>query len=206
MRVKDLNIELPLLQYLKLQLFGRFMKSDCKEQGFHLHRYQKSGLIRYIPRENLKYQGYYWTKYGKFANSFNRELFEFETKHKLLRISDNEEYIRELENSKHDYREYEYEYEAFYMAGKVPMWTTETEWTSDPKDIDDGELTGNMRDCHHMYYGYRVTRNKNGKLRLERSPLVDDILTIKNEYPYIKEKFVDVVYSDPIEYQTVYQK
>ena len=86
------------------------------------------------------------------------------------------------------------------------MWTTETEWTSDPTDIDDGELTGNMRDCHHMYYGYRVTRNKNGKLRLERSPLVDDILTIKNEYPYIKEKFVDVVYSDPIEYQTVYQK
>ena len=56
------------------------------------------------------------------------------------------------------------------MAGKVPMWTTETEWTSDPTDIDDGELTGNMRDCHHMYYGYRVTRNINGKLRLERSP------------------------------------
>ena len=207
MRIKELNLELPLLEYLSLKYLGRFQKSNCSIQGFHLHRYQKGGLVRYIPRENKKYQGFYWTRFGKMENNYNRDLIEFETKNGLLRISDNESYIRQLEEIQHDFTEYEYEYEQFYMMGKVPMWTTETEWTAEPELLDeDDELTGKARDCHHMYYGYRVYKDENGKLRLQKSPLVDDIFTIRDRYPYIKEKFVEIIHGEERDYQPVYTK
>ena len=87
------------------------------------------------------------------------------------------------------------------------MWTTETEWTSEPSELDeDEELTGRTRDCQHMYYGYRVVKTQNGNFRLEKSELVNDILSIKDRYPYIKEKFIEVVRGEPIDYKPVYQK
>ena len=91
----------------------------------------------------------------------------------------------------HDYREYEYEYIHLLPAGKVVIPMTEYDWTSDPEDED---LTGETRICHHMFYAYKIVRATDGHLYTKKSPLVDNLLEIRDEYPYITEDFIEKVY------------
>lgn len=179
---------------VKMKLFNRFVDSDCQIFGFHLHKYKKGGLVRIIPCEKLSYQGYDWTSEVVYPGiNTTRRLVQFITKNKLLRIDDNIEEIRRKRASLHDYKEYEYEDTNLMPVGKaiIPMPTTE--WTDNPNGED---LTGNERICHHMYFGYRIFKNSDGTYSLDKSPLVDDLLSIKDEYPYFKEKYVKQVIYD----------
>lgn len=175
---------------LKINFIKSLKKSDCQIEGFHLHKYEKSGMIRYLPRENLSFQGYDWTNDVRFVRENDQEVVNFYEKKKLLRIKDNIDFIKKQQRTLHDYREYEYEYVHFILVGKVLVPRFDTDWTSKPTNED---LTGETRICHHMFYGYKIVK-ENGILHLEKSPLVDDLLEIKDEYPYFKEKYIEKVY------------
>ena len=206
MKVKKLQINksllLALLATLSIGLTGCGKKSDCEIKGFHLHKYEKEGIIRYLPREELSYQGYNWTDNIVYVNEGEEDLYKFEQKKKLLKIKDNEDYLQSVVDSNHDFIEYRYAY-TYLMpivhtmrSGKstityttlIPM--THYSWTTDPNH---SRLTGETRVCHHVYTAYKVEKNEKGKYVLVESPQVDDILTLKNEYPYFKEKFTTII-------------
>lgn len=99
----------------------------------------------------------------------------------------------------HDYLLFYYEYttvESYTTTdsdGNVEIKTRTVHhdgWHSNPYDSDN---TGKTRLYHHRYYGYRIVY-KDGKFKVEQSPLVDDIREIINEYPYFSENCVTTVY------------
>ena len=114
---------------------------------------------------------------------------------------DNWDYLYNKMAHNHDYLRFYYEY-----------WTTEIEtytdsegntktrtkrvhhdgWTDNPYRSDN---TGRVRLYHHMYYGYKLIY-KDGKYKLEESPLVNDIREIIFEYPYFSEDCVTTVYEE----------
>lgn len=65
-------------------------------------------------------------------------------------------------------------------------------WTDNPYHPDN---TGDVKLYHHMYYGYKLVY-KDGKYKLEESPLVNDIREIIFEYPYFSEDCVTTVYKE----------
>lgn len=164
--------------------------SDCNIEGFHLHKYQKNGIVRYINDEHLHKNGFEWTDEVRYVYENDKELYDFEKDNQLIRISENLDYIKEEERKNQDYIEYRYKYTSYVRVGKITVPVTRYSWTTNPNH---SRLTGEERLCHYLYKGYKVTRNEEGKYVLVESDYVDDILAIKGEYPYIKESFYKVV-------------
>lgn len=205
MKIKNLKIKSGMLAIIlasSLGLTGCGKKSDCEIEKYHLHRYVKNGMARYIEDEHLKKNGYNWTDNVVYVDEENKKIYDFEKKKKLLKIEDNEDYLERIQEQNHDFMEYRYSYIYFqpifhtHNSGKV-TYTTVTyipvkhhSWTSDPNHIN---LTGETRVCHHVYSAYQIAKNEKGKYVLISSPEVDDIFTVKDDYPYIKERFVKIV-------------
>ena len=64
-----------------------------------------------------------------------------------------------------------------------------------------------VRDVNYKYRAYKIVTNKKGKQKLEESELVDDITTIKDEYPYFKlSDYKEKVYSYTYELGKVKEK
>lgn len=47
--------------------------------------------------------------------------------------------------------------------------------------------------CHYVYTAYKVEKDENGDYVLIPSEEVDDIMTVMNEYPCIKEDYYKVI-------------
>ena len=56
-------------------------------------------------------------------------------------------------------------------------------------------LDGKVRLNHYQYFGYKIEYN-NGKYELIKSPLVDDINEIINDYPYYSLECSEIVTKD----------
>lgn len=178
-------------------LTGCSKKADCNIKDNHTHVYvNEEGYVRDINSEKLRVDGYDRTENYDLYD--NQELVDFITKKDLLRIDDNIDLINQVQNNNHDYIEYRYAYTTLmpiiHHSGKVTYTTfipiTHHSWTS---DANHSRLTGETRICHHVYVGYKIERNEKGKYILLQSEEVDDINTIKDEYPYINKKYCRIV-------------
>ena len=63
-------------------------------------------------------------------------------------------------------------------------------------DINQDGITGRRRLCHRVYQAYKVVEDEDGEYELVGSPLVDDIMTVKDEYPYFREDDNFMTYRD----------
>lgn len=186
-------------------LAGCGKKADCDVSGSHAHLYKnESGYVRYIDKEFLSYEGYDRSD-EHISIEGEESLYKFLDKKDLMRIVDNLELIKQVQESNEDYTEYRYKYT--YMqpiphirrVGKVTTtyYTyiphTKYSWTSDPNH---SRLTGETRLCHHQYVAYKIEKDEKGKYVLIPSPQVDDITTVMDEYPYIGKKYCIIVTMD----------
>lgn len=114
----------------------------------------------------------------------------------LLKIEDNIDSIIEDTSKDIPYVEYEYSHVISNSSRKIltTISYTECDFTSDPTHSN---LTGNIRDVDYQYKAYKLTTKENGNFSLQESELVDDLLSIKNEYPYFKlDDYKVKVYSE----------
>ena len=204
MDIKNVTFGEKIREFLKSKFKLVHLFSDCNERSYHLHKYVKDGLVRYFPKEKLNYRGYKWTDEYVFVSRDEEELVNFEQRKGLIKIDDNIDYLNVERESKEDFVEYEYEYTETWTTmnpvtiGKTttyyPVFHEETreDWTDNPNHSD---LTGLARTGHHMYVAYKVERNERGKLTLVESPQVENLMDIKDEYPYIKEDHIVIDYT-----------
>ncbi len=186
-------------------LTGCGEKAECDVRGNHAHMYQnETGYIRYIDKEYLRYEGYdRQEEYVVIGDS--EDLYKFLDKKNLLRIDDNLELIKQVQEQNQDYMEYRYRYTHLQPIPHVRSngKTTSTyftyipvtrySWTDNPNH---SRLTGETRMCHHVYQAYDIAKDDKGKYVLIASDKVDDITTVMDEYPYIKEKYCVIVTLD----------
>lgn len=195
-------------------LTGCSEKADCEISGEHLHKYiSDESYIRYIDKEYLNYEGYKRTDDYIDVTDEELALSQFEDKNNLLKIEDNLDLILKQQEKNVDYLEYEYSYEArqpishFSRVGRITTVyytyrnVTRYNWTKDPNHED---LTGETRFIHYVYTAYKIQKNDKGKYVLVESDEVDDITTIMEEYPYIKEAYYKEV--EMLPYMEMYYK
>jgi len=178
-------------------------KADCDIQGYHAHKYvNDKEYVRYIDKEYLSYEGYdRQDDYIELSQS-DGELYKFLDKRNLLRIDDNIDTIRDAQLENQDYMEYRYAYTylmpipIFHSTGKTHYVTymfvphTHYSWTTDPNH---SRLTGETRVCHYVYTSYKIEKDEHGKYVLIPGPEKQDIISTKDEYPYILEKYYEVI-------------
>lgn len=178
---------------------------DCDIEEDHAHYYvSEEDIGRYIVSEKSTVSGLERTEEYVYVTPEEAELLKFMNKKDLYKIDENMDAIKDIEQSNKDYTEYRYMYiylqpipiphptgksiTISYSYMPVPMYS----WTTN----QNRNLTGETRVCHHMYYGYRVYQDENGKYKMEKSELVDDISELPPEYQYISGDFTTVVNSD----------
>lgn len=176
-------------------------KCDIKEKHAHLYK-SKTGYVRFIEKEYKNYEGYERDNEYILLNEEEQKLRKYEDKKDLLRIEENKDLISNIQEENKDFIEYRYKYTfnqpiPHYMhVGKMTtvyytyIPTTHYSWT---KDSNHSRLTGEQRKCHYVYQAYKIEVDEKGKNVLIPSDYVDDLFSIQNEYPYIKENFYKVV-------------
>ena len=188
-----------------LALTGCGKEAECLVEESHAHMYRSIlGYVRYIEDEHLRHEGY--DRLDSYINiEGQEELYKFLDKKDLMRIDDNLELIKSVQDNNVDYTEYRYKYTFMQpiphvtRVGKVTttFFTyiphTRYSWTSNPNH---SRLTGETRNCHYVYYAYKVEKNENGKYVLVRSPYTSDLTTIMDEYPYIENNYYTIVNSE----------
>ena len=177
-------------------------KSDCSVGDDHVHLYTKGGYKRYIESEYLTCDGFSWNEEYKYLNRKDIELQKFLDKKNLFCIDLNEEVIKSVLEQREDYFEYEYKYDSWESKTTYNPVTEENEtkmvqvekkaWTTDANHF---RLTGRVRLCHPVYQAYRVEKNEKGKYICIKSSLVDDVLAISSEYPYINRNYCQTAYT-----------
>ncbi len=204
MKIKNLDIRrgfvLALAGALSVYLIYHIRESDCTEKDYHVHKYEKGKIVRFLPREQLHYQGYNWTDKVYFTDP---DFYEYLDQERLLQISENRTYIQQVQNSQKDYLEYERAGTWVNPVGKLPRTIPMTDWTTDPNKGN----TCRTRVCHTQYYGYKIEKDEKGNRYLVKSPLVDNLLEIEDEYPFFRDNnFKETVKYSTNEDAYVYQK
>ncbi len=193
----------PYMLISSMLLTGCGKKSDCNLPFRHVHLYTKDinqniSLSTYYDDEHLERSGYNWTEDYMEINKSDEKFYKALNKKDLFNGVDNWDYLYALMAGHHDYLQFYYEYQTIEVytetdsKGNTTLHTrtvTHSGWHSNPKDSDN---TGKTRLCHHRYYGYRINYI-NGKYEVEKSPLVDDVRQIINDYPYFAEDNTEVV-------------
>lgn len=86
-------------------------KSDCKIREYHLHRYEKSGLVKYLGCEYSNLYGYEKTDEVWYPKKEDSYFHFLEMRNNLLKIEDNELYLNDVERSNQDLAEQYYQLE-----------------------------------------------------------------------------------------------
>lgn len=176
---------------------------DCDIKEKHAHKYlNDSGVVMFVNSEEEIYKSHVRNNDYILIDKEEQKLREFEVSNCLYRIEENMDYINSIQNSKMDYIEYEYTYPyeysitSFIYSGDVmvPIINYYTEvrkdWTTDPNHSD---LTGKQKRVHHVYTGYKIERDEDGKLTVFPSEPVDNIENLPKEYKYIKLDFCNAI-------------
>lgn len=186
-----------------LSFSGCAKNVPCDIQGNHAHYYINDEYIgRYIVSEKSSISGLNRLDNYIFVDEKEEGLLEFINENDLFKIDDNKNAINNITDNQMDYKEYRYSY---YYTMSMPVLHTNGKntyvtcnyiptigysWTSNPNKEN---LTGEERDCHYVYYGYKIIKNDNGDYELVKSKPVDSITELPEGYDYIKGKFYDVV-------------
>ena len=178
-------------------------KADCNVEGYHAHRYvNDKEYVRYIDTEYMDYEGYARQEDYIELDDSQKDLYKFLDKRNLLRIDDNIDTIRASQESNEDYIEYRYAYTYLmpipivHSTGKSTFITyiivpqTHYSWT---RDENHSRLTGETRLCHYEYTSYKIEIDEHGKYVLIPSTNHEDIISTKDEYPYILENYYKVI-------------
>jgi hypothetical protein len=178
-------------------------KADCNIDTYHAHKYvNDKDYVRYIDKEYLNYEGYERQEDYINLDKDDKDLYKFYDKRNILKIEDNEDIIRSIQEENQDYIEYRYAYTYLmpipivHSTGKTTyvtymfVPTTHYSWT---RDENHSRLTGETRLCHYEYTSYKIEIDENGKYVLIPGSEKQDIISTKDEYPYILEKFYKVV-------------
>lgn len=149
---------------------------QCDVEGKHSHTYvTEDGYEKEVESEKEKIGTFYRTKeYKEITDQEGKELKK-SNKSKLIRIDDNIEKLSELESSVYDYMQYKYSetvMQYYYEIdgngkGKTSYrYVTEYHYTNDSEHFG---LTGDTRVVTHMFIGYKVTTNEQGKVTIIKS-------------------------------------
>lgn len=191
---------------LSILLSGCGEKSNCEIPTKHVHKYVKEitediDIERYIESEYLSNGGYKQTDEHIEITKDDEEFYQLLNRDGLFKGEVNWDFLYYQMANHHDYLKFYYEYdtvETRIVTDSEGNETVETYiehhdgWTDNPYDSDN---TGKTRLFHHKYYGYRIIK-KNGRFTLDRSPYVDDIREIIDDYPYIGENSITTVFED----------
>jgi hypothetical protein len=184
--------------------------APCDIDAPHAHRYvNKYGFTKYIESERPKLKGYIRQDDYIYLDKEKQELLSTLNKYKLLRINDNIDKIKSDQKRNKGFYEYRYEHEELNTypviegTGKnqtvtlKQVWETEYDWT---RDINHDGLTGYRRYCDYDYYSYNISKDEKGRTVLIGPPETNDIISVKDEYPYIAEDYYELVYGDREEF------
>ena len=197
---------LPYTLTIGMLFSGCGKKSECEIPTRHVHKYVKEvdddiTIEKYMEDEHLNLYGYNWNEEYIEINKVDEQLYKTLRNNSLFEGTNNWDYLYNLMATHHDYLKFYYEYttvETYTTTDSDGNVTTHTRtvhhdgWHSNPNDSDN---TGRTRLYHHRYYGYRVVY-EDGKFKIERSPAVDDIRDIINDYSYFSEDCITKVYEE----------
>ena len=157
-------------------LSGCSNQSECTETSDHAHRYvnPNTGIELHIGNsEYLTYNGYIWQE--DFYTLNEDDVAFYKEKNDLFYGPKNWDYLYNVMASKKDRIEYRYRYDdGFDYAYR---WIESNQ--------ENKHYTGDVRVYHYRFCGHRIVL-KDGKWIDERSPFVDDIREIINDYPYFE--------------------
>lgn len=196
----------PIVLSASILLSACGKKSDCELPTRHVHRYTKEitdyiNIEAYYDNEHLKYSGYTWNEDYIEINKEDEKIYQLLGKRGLFDGRSNWDYLYNYMSSKHDYLLYYYYYttvESYIVTDSDGNTETKIRtvvhegWHEDKYSYHN---TGRVRLCHHRFNGCRII-NKDGKLKIESSPLVDDIREVINDYPYFSENCASIVSED----------
>ena len=178
--------------------------APCDIEGDHAHLYidNDTKIERYIDSESYHVKGMDRLEDYRMITEEEAELLKFENKNDLFRIDENYELLQDIQNKNNEnHKEYRYSYmETIHWTTPIKVgkgWTVihhyrdveRHSWTTD-KSLN---LTGEERDVDYLYYGYKVSKDENGKYVLEKSDLVHDLSELPEDYNYITKDFYVVV-------------
>ena len=167
---------------------------QCDIEGKHSHTYvTEDGYEKEVESEKEKIGSFYRTEeYKEITVQEGKELKKA-SKSKLIRIDDNIEKLLELESSLYDYMQYRYSetvMKSYYEIGgngkgKISYrYVTEYHYTN---DSERSGLTGDTRVVTHMFIGYKVTTNEQGKVTIiESEPMKSIEELIDAGYTHVK--------------------
>ena len=176
-------------------------KSDCNVSDNHVHRYvgknNRGTIVNYfISEDPLVYQ-WYEDGSGKHLNYEKQDDYLTLTKEDeefykakgsiLFKGEDNWDYLFKIMSAKKDHIEYYYRYDDG-LGGWNHSWKRE-------KPSKQYYFAEKIRVYHYQFCGHKLTY-KDGKWVDERSPFVNDIREIIDEYPYFQLDCYKQVYKE----------
>ncbi len=197
---------------IALNMTGCVPKSNCPYANTlkHIHRYQRvtpdgCTLTAYFLGEDMTCNDFNWQEdFITTTNGIDQIVYKIITNNGLFKGKDNWNYLYKLMCNHPDYLMFYYYYETtqyinHYKTVKDADGNEHEEldyveikkiphdgWTTNPYNSDN---TGKVKIVHTRYYGYRIYEDKNKKFILQRSPYVDDIRSIMEDYPYYSANY-----------------
>ena len=174
--------------------------SDCKIESSHVHKYvgsnKRGTVINYIYSEQPNISQWYEDGSSKYFDYKKQdEYFELTKEDEqfykekgsiLFKGEDNWDYLFTLMGAKKDHLEYYYKYDDG-LGGWSHSWKKEKP--------SKNYFAEKIRVYHYRFCGHKLTY-QDGKWIDERSPFVDDIREIIDEYPYFQLDCYMQVYKD----------
>lgn len=186
-----------------LALPGCGAKVDCDVSNRHFHKFHKdvpgsNGIDTYLDGEYSSIWDYERT--DDYVELTKRDEEVYHLLEYLMNGEKNFDYLYHMMASNKDFFKFHYEYdtvESYTVEDSEGNKKTEWKkvhhegWHRNPNSSDN---TGRVRLYHYRYFAYRVVLNSNGKFTLDRSPAVDDIRDVLDDYPYASEECFELVY------------
>lgn len=196
---------MPIALLASILFSGCGEKSECDIPTRHVHLYTKEIsdeiiIQKYMEDETLNNWGYKWHENYIEVNSIDANVYHLLEGKGLFLGEDNWEYLYDKMANTYDYLSFYYEYETVIehevtdSDGNKRIEKEKikhTGWTQDPNYMHN---TGETRLYHHRFFGYQIIC-ENGRFRLVKSPLVDDIREAIFTYPYFSENCTQEVFT-----------
>ena len=181
-------------------LTGCSQNNDCKVSESHVHKYigsdKRGTVVNYINSEDQTISQGYEDVSSKYINYEKQDDYLTITKEDerfynakgsiLFKGEDNWPYLFKIMSSKKDHLEYYCKYDDG-LGGWSYRWET--------KKPSKYYFAGQVRVYHYRFCGHKLIY-KDGEWFDQRSPFVDDIRSIINEYPYFQLDCYMQVYKD----------
>ncbi len=164
-------------------LTGCGKKADCEIPNRHAHMYvNDDGYVRYIESEKIEFDDYNRSYNYIDLTEEESQFYNILISKDMFRIDDNIDLILAQQEQNRSFMIYEYSYNTNSRVGS----STSYYWTNDPEHED---LTGKEKEVHYIYQAYNVKKDEDGKFIVYPSPIVEDIMEVMEEYPYIRENY-----------------